>query len=68
MLDNDRDCRRGRGRFEVNVRHIVESRRYGPQLSMRHDDDDDDDDPIVTSGPLRRGSSQITLTLHRPPS
>ena len=24
----------------------VESRRNGPQLSMRHDDDDDDDDEV----------------------
>jgi len=31
-----------RGRVQRNV-DIVESRRNGPQPSMRHDDDDDDD-------------------------
>jgi len=29
---------------------IVESRRNGPQPSMRHDDDDDDDDDDRTRG------------------
>jgi len=32
-----------RERMQRNV-DIVESRRNGPQPSMRHDDDDDDDD------------------------
>jgi len=31
------------GRVQKNV-GIVESRRNGPRLSMRHDDDDNDDD------------------------
>jgi len=35
-----------RGRMQRNM-DIVESRRNGPQPSMRHDDDDDDDDDDV---------------------
>ena len=30
---------------------IVESRRNGPLLSMRHDDDDDDDDVLPSDCP-----------------
>ena len=33
---------------------IVESRRNGPQHSMRHDDDDDDDDIILTKYAMKK--------------
>ena len=35
--------------LHVDVVDIVESRRNGPQPSMRHDDDDDDDAPPRTA-------------------